>query len=89
MRISAAAGAYYQQVGRWPGSVCDLEEFDGGHFFDLDWARLQETIVFEELPDGGLKIISTDPHYQFTLTMDTPPDREQFELLDNEFFSKW
>ena len=82
MRISAAVGAYYQQVGRWPSSACDLEEFDGGHFFDLDWASLRDTIVFEELPDGGLKIISTDPHYRFTMMMDAPPDQEVNELMD-------
>lgn len=87
--ISAAAAGYYQEVGRWPSSACDLEEFDGEDSLGIDWASLEDTIVFEELPDGRLKIISTDPHYRFTLTTDAPPDQEESEVLENWSVSKW
>jgi hypothetical protein len=74
--ISAAAASYYHEFGRWPSSACDLEELAGEDFPGIDWASLEDTIVFEELPDGRLKIISTDPHYRFTLTTDVPPDQQ-------------
>lgn len=87
--IIAVATEYYQQVGKWPSSACDLEEFGGEDFLDIDWASLEDTIVFEELPDGGLKIISTDPHYQFTITTNASPDQQRNEVSENWFISKW
>lgn len=80
-----AATAYYEEVGRWPSSTCDLEEFDREDSLGIDWASLQDSIVFEELPDGGLKIISTDPHYRFTLTTEAPSDQEKHENWGDTF----
>ena len=75
--ILGAATAYYEEFGRWPSSICDLEAFEGGQFGDIDWASLRDTIVFEQLTDGGLKIISTDPHFRFTITADVPSDQKK------------
>ncbi len=72
-----AATVYYGEFGRWPGSVCDLEALDEEPFRDTDWASLQETAAFEPLPDGGLKIVWTDPHLRFTLTLSAPSGQKE------------
>ena len=67
-----AAAAYYGEFGRWPSSVFDLEALQDEDFEDVDWESLRDTIVFEELPDGGLKITSTDPHIRGTIALSAP-----------------
>jgi hypothetical protein len=83
--ISGAAVEYCEEFGRWPSSVCDLEALEGEDFHDIDWASLQDTIIFEELPDGGFKITSTDPHYRFTLTINAPPQKKRMTFDSGRF----
>jgi hypothetical protein len=77
------AAAYYEEFGRWPSSICDLEALQEEEFRDIDWASLRDTIVFEELPDGRLKTISTDPHIRFTITLTAPSDQDENGLSDD------
>lgn len=76
----AAASVYHHEHGRWPNTVHDLQAFDEGPLLDINWVEFQDIIVFEQLPSGGLKIISTDPNFPFSITTDVPPKQKQHEV---------
>jgi len=74
--LALAALAYRGALGAWPASVEDLEEFYGGPAFELDWREFREALLFEELPDGRLKITPKDPCSHFTVTVDIPTNKD-------------
>ena len=78
-----AATAYCGEFGKWPSSVCDLEALQEEEFRDTDWESLRDTIVFEQLPDGRLKVILTDPHVRGNITLSVPSDQKEKELSED------
>jgi hypothetical protein len=87
--LAFAALGYRGVLGAWPASVEDLEKFYGGAAFELDWRELRGALLFEELPDGRLRITPKNPCSHFTVTVDIPANKKtgrrgQSATLENE-----
>ena len=70
--ITLASTRYYILMGKWPNSTYDFEQLNEKPFSEIDWASLHDTIVFEKLPDGRLKITSTEPDFHYSTTLQIP-----------------
>ena len=71
------AEIYYAEMGRWPDSINDFEKLNENPVSDIDWTNFNDSIVFEKLPEGGLKIISTKSDSDFSVTIKEPPHFEK------------
>jgi len=74
VQLSIAATAYRHVEGKWPHSTHDLEAFDEESDFGICWQELHGRLVFEELPDGRLRITPVDARCRITVTVDVPAD---------------
>jgi hypothetical protein len=71
------AQIHYAEMGRWPDSVYELENYKNKYFSDINWESLHDNIIFEKLPEGGLKIISNKTDSNYTVTISKPPHIEK------------
>jgi hypothetical protein len=78
--VMVLAQIYYAEMGRWPDSVYDLKNYNSKYFSDINWSILHDNIIFEKLPEGGLKIISNKPDFNYTVTISKPPHIEKAGL---------
>jgi len=71
--LSLAAVSYRATCGKWPHSLREIVQFslDCNEIpFDPNLIEAEKSLRFEELPDGKLKIISSDSSFSFSLTLD-------------------
>jgi hypothetical protein len=72
LTLLVIANIYYAQMGKWPDSIDDLEKIKDNPFSDIDWSRLKGNIVFEKLPEGGLKITSIKGNSSVSVSIPKP-----------------
>jgi hypothetical protein len=75
--LSIAAMSYRRICGKWPNSLRDIDRLLSDcqeRPNDHNLWEAEKSLVFEELPDGRLKITSLDVSLPFTTILDVPSD---------------
>jgi hypothetical protein len=73
--LSMTAIAYRRVCGKWPNSMRDVNNFlydCHERAYDQNLKEIEKAIIFEELSDGRLKIISLDISLPFTTIVEIP-----------------
>jgi hypothetical protein len=75
--LSMAAMSYRCICGKWPNSIRDIDRLLSdcqGRPNDQNLREAEKLVIFEEIPDGRLKITSLDVSLPFTTIVDVPSD---------------